>query len=393
LGTFSANSQAVDLGDLPTVKVHRDSRSGVEPQQGPSPARRTRLDALQGLRGCAALLVVVTHSVSIFRGASGDKSGSAIADACGVLGVSAFFVVSGFLMVYVHGRDFGQSGATRKFYARRIARIVPLYWAVTILYAAKQIYFGQATGWETVRSLLFVPYQTADGLWRPVLGQGWTLNYEMAFYLVFGLALMVPRGVWIVFAVFGTLSVLHLTGVFGPANVFAFWSHPIVLYFLAGVAIGLLRTKAQRGPSFAVAFTVAFAVLVVSISLAPLFGSAQLGYLAWVVPIAAVVSVAAPAFAREDHRTSMIRRLAGRIGDASYSIYLTHTLVIAPAVKVFVARFFPDLHVLLFVLLMLPTTALVGYAVFRYVERPLIRIWTRVFINRAEIRTTTPAAA
>ena len=39
----------------------------------------------------------------------------------------AFFVVSGFLMVYAHGGDFGRPGATKKFYSRRIARIVPLY--------------------------------------------------------------------------------------------------------------------------------------------------------------------------------------------------------------------------------------------------------------------------
>lgn len=377
---------------MPTVNSHGDALGSDTAQRATVPRRRARLDALQGLRGCAALLVVVTHSVSIFRGAVGDKSGSAIADACAVLGVNAFFVVSGFLMVYVHGRDFGEPRATRAFYAKRIARIVPLYWTVTILYAAKQIYFGQATVWETVRSLLFVPYQTTDGLWRPVLGQGWTLNYEMAFYLVFGLALMVPRGVWIVFASFGTLSILHLSGLFSPNNVLAFWSHPIVLYFLAGVVIGLLRTKLTRGPSFAVAFSFAFALLSLTIGLAPLFNATLSTYLGWSIPIAAITSVAVTAFAREDEQTSPVRWVAGRIGDASYSIYLTHTFVIAPAVKIVVAKLFTDMNVALFAVLMLPTTALVGYAVFRYVERPLIRIWTRLFVKNSASKSTTAAA-
>jgi exopolysaccharide production protein ExoZ len=94
---------------------------------------RGRLDALQGLRGCAALFVVVGHSLAIFRGASGANPNTVPVDIYGALGVDAFFVVSGFLMVYVHGNDFGQSGSTRNFYARRIARIVPLYWTMTIL--------------------------------------------------------------------------------------------------------------------------------------------------------------------------------------------------------------------------------------------------------------------
>jgi exopolysaccharide production protein ExoZ len=360
------------------------------PQLNP-PTARTRLDALQGLRGCAALFVVVSHSLAIFRGASGTNLNTVPVDVYGALGVNAFFVVSGFLMVYVHGQDFGQAGSPKKFYARRIARIIPLYWTVTILYGAKQTYFGQATAWDTIRSMFFVPYQISGDLWRPVLGQGWTLNYEMIFYLVFGAALFFSRGVWIVFAVFGTLVTLHLTGVFAPHAVFFFWSQPIVLYFLAGVAIGLLRSRINRGPSFAVALSIAAAGMVLAAFLSGLLDKGSLA-LAFAVPIAAVTAVAATALAREDARVSAARRLAKHVGDASYSIYLTHTFVIAPSAKVVVARFFPDMPVLVFTLLMLPLTAVVGYVAFRFVERPLIKVWTRIFIKRKGAQTTTPAA-
>lgn len=353
--------------------------------------QRPRLDALQGLRGCAALLVVVGHSLAIFRGATSAEATNAPADVFGSLGVNAFFVVSGFLMVYVHGRDFGQPRATTKFYARRIARIVPLYWAVTILYGAKQMYFGQASAWDTIRSLLFIPYQTDSGLWRPVLGQGWTLNYEMAFYLVFGLALFFARGTWVIFGVFSVLVLLNTAGIFNPQNLFAFWSHPIVLYFLAGVAIGLLRARTSRGPSFAVAFCGALVILILTTVLSDLWEGSSVA-VAIAVPIAAVTAVAATAFAREDSRKSAVRRLAKRIGDASYSIYLTHTFVIAPAAKIGVAKIFPDMPITVFTLLMLPTTALAGYCVFRFVERPLINLWTWAFIKRPGAQTTTPAA-
>jgi peptidoglycan/LPS O-acetylase OafA/YrhL len=340
------------------------------------------------LRGCAALLVVVAHSLIIFPGATKPE----IAGAYGALGVYAFFVVSGFLMIYVHGRDFGEPRATKKFYARRIARIVPLYWAVTILYAIKQIYFGQATVWQTVKSLLFIPYQLPDGLWRPVLVQGWTLNYEMIFYLVFGLALLLARGVWIIFGVFGTLIVLTMCGfISGAHNLFVFWSDPIVTYFLAGVAIGLLRARTGRGPSFAVALSATLAVLALAVLLLGFFKGEPI-VIAVVLPAAAVSAVAIAALAREDLGASKMRWLAARVGDASYSIYLTHTFVIAPAAKIVVAKLFPDMSISVFTVLMIAATAIVGYGVFRFVERPLIRAWTRAFVKRPSAQTTTPAA-
>jgi exopolysaccharide production protein ExoZ len=369
----------------------RDGRSR-KTQPSASPKPRPRLDALQGLRGSAALLVVVSHSLSIFRSASGVDPNSVPVDLYGSLGVYAFFVISGFLMMYVHGRDFGSPRATRSFYARRIARIVPLYWTVTILYGAKQAYFGQASVWDVLRSLLFIPYETPAGLWRPVLGQGWTLNYEMIFYLVFGLSLIVARGVWLVVATFGLLALLNIGGYINADSVFGFWSDPVILYFLAGVGIGSLRARTARGPRFAVGLGVALALLGAACWCSHALGPHS-ATVALVVPIAAVGAVVATAFTREDHRHSIIRALAQRIGDASYSIYLTHTFVIAPAAKILVAKMFPDTPITLFVFGMVLATSIVGYCVFRFVERPLIRVWSRAFIRSTRARTTTPAGA
>lgn len=348
---------------------------------------RSRLDALQGLRGCAALMVVIGHSLAIYRGASGI--GNAPVDVYGALGVNTFFVISGFLMVYVHGNDFGQPAATRTFYARRIARIVPLYWAITILYGAKQVYFGNATISEILKSLFFIPFQNADGVWRPVLGLGWTLNYEMLFYLVFGLALFARRGLWLVVALFGSLTILHLAGAFSPENVLAFWSHPMILYFLAGVGIALLRRRIPGGPSFGVALGVAVVTLALTAS------AVDVGLPATIVsvmlPVAALVCVTVTALADSGAKDSLLRRLARSVGDASYSIYLTHSFVIAPAAKLGVAKLFPELPIVPFTLMMVPLSAFAGYLVFRYVEKPLIKAWTRTFVRQPASRTTTPA--
>ena len=374
------------IGGSIAVKPPRSQPTGnLSPPNAPAP-RRSRLDALQGLRGCAALLVVFGHSMAIFRGASSTQAASE-PDISGSLGVSSFFVVSGFLMVYVHGRDFGGNGATKNFYARRIARIIPLYWLITVLYGAKQIYFHNDTLGHLVRSLLFFPYQPKGDLWRPVLGLGWTLNYEMAFYLIFGLALFFARGIWIVYGVFGTLALLGAVGLFGPHNVFSFWSNPIILYFLAGVSVGLVQPKLKRGPPFVVAFTACIAILSIT-ALAAATSSIAQNYMPFVLPIAAVTAVSITALAKEDSRRSWVRRGAKRVGDASYSIYLTHSFVIAPAAKLGVARLLPTMPLSVFVCLMLIATTIVGYLVYRFVEQPLIKVWTRTFITKRAARTT-----
>jgi exopolysaccharide production protein ExoZ len=107
------------------VEHLHDQTVPVVTQRTP-PQPRPRLDTLQGLRGWAAVLVVIAHSISNYRAGMGDTARSVFGDFAGALGVCAFFV-SGFLMVYAHGGDFARPGATKKFYSRRIARIVPLY--------------------------------------------------------------------------------------------------------------------------------------------------------------------------------------------------------------------------------------------------------------------------
>src|SRR5262245_32108194 len=93
------------------------------------PERSTRsLLSIQILRGLAALGVVLAH---IFPGA-----------AIGAAGVDLFFVISGFIMVYASDRLFGRRDAPRIFFLRRLARVVPLYWAVTAVLIAYPLLAG-----------------------------------------------------------------------------------------------------------------------------------------------------------------------------------------------------------------------------------------------------------
>ena len=141
-------------------------------------------------------------------------------------------------MVYASERLFAQPGATRVFFLRRLARIVPLYWAATAIlvgyvYVAHRIFpppFITTEG--VIASFLFIPYPLPSGLMAPVHALGWTLNYEMFFYAVFALAIMLPRrsAVFVITTLFMLLVALGLLVPLPPAvRVLVQPDHPRIL--------------------------------------------------------------------------------------------------------------------------------------------------------------------
>ncbi|MEI9899911.1 MAG: acyltransferase family protein [Hyphomicrobium sp.] len=123
---------------------------------------------VQGLRGLAALAVVVSHLHNEFT-----RSGVAIASlAHGQVGVDIFFVISGFIIVYASEGLFGKPDAARRFAVRRAGRILPIYWMVTLALVGFWIWrfgnAGAASEWPTlIGSFLLLPIGG-----RPLVDQG-----------------------------------------------------------------------------------------------------------------------------------------------------------------------------------------------------------------------------
>src|SRR5262245_21275262 len=151
---------------------------------GPERSRRSLL-SIQILRAAAALGVVLAH---IFPSA-----------VIGTAGVDLFFVISGFIMVYASDRLFERRDAPRIFFLRRLARIVPLYWAVTAVLVAYPLLAGvdlaavSLSPGVILGSFLFFPVPRPDGSLLPVHFLGWTLDYEMFFYVVFAGFIVLSR--------------------------------------------------------------------------------------------------------------------------------------------------------------------------------------------------------
>jgi peptidoglycan/LPS O-acetylase OafA/YrhL len=288
--------------------------------------------SLQWLRFLAAMMVVIHHlnlSLEVFARKFGVVT--SVVAMSGEFGVQVFFVISGLIMVHVAGEQFGSLRSAKKFALNRAIRIVPLYWTLTLLQVAVLIISGslpgepgRLSGTALIKSMLFIPRIDYMGLHRPLLEQGWTLNFEMAFYAVFAVALILPRlaGLAIVAAVLALMAALSP---FVPDQGYGLLFDPIVLYFLAGVLIGVARkalwSRGWRGIQGISAAMVCSALMAASILFLNMFGPG-----AW-QPIIAT-AVVASAVCLRDVQNGLAARLFAFGGDISYSAYLSHGFVL-----------------------------------------------------------------
>jgi len=348
-------------------------------QDGPTASRPTyRL--IQVLRAIAALMVVVHHAILMLHERNGLPVGNWIN---GGAGVDIFFVISGFVMTISSALLRGTRHPARTFLARRLERIVPMYWLLTTLKVLLVLTVpvlainGLGTLWHVIASYLFLP--TAQ---EPVVVVGWTLIYEMAFYVLFAcvLALRAPllktlAPVLVVLALLPLIPHLSL-----PVMV-AWYTKTIVLDFLYGIMLALgLRWVLQMPSAFAIVLVVAGFVPLL-IWPGPNF-SFWRGVL-WGLPAAAVV---AGALALERRWGTKIPRWTLELGDASYSIYLVHGFVL-PVFGVMLAYLGVQWWgvVPVSVVVMVVLSAVCGDIVYRLVERPI----TQWFKSRRQ--TAIPA--
>ncbi len=281
--------------------------------------------SIQYLRAFAVLIVVWHHACEQLTKLAG---GVMPAWLDGRAGVDLFFVISGFIMWTT---TQARPPDPREFWRRRVIRIVPTYWLFTLLLVAVM---AEAPGLfaashlaasHVILSLLFVPHYhpfEPDRIY-PLLSFGWTLNFEMFFYLVFGGALLL-RERWRLAAVAGLFVLLVAAGLahhWHNALAVTFTS-PLLLEFVLGLAIGQAITGGWR-PRAIPAGALALAGLVGLAGIRHCLGdpSEDLRVLYWGLPAAALVAGAVGL----ERAIGVARlRLAHLLGDASYAIYLSH---------------------------------------------------------------------
>jgi exopolysaccharide production protein ExoZ len=280
---------------------------------------------LQILRALAAWTVVFHHYMQFFFDLKSDGPIGGFFAQYGSLGVVVFFVLSGFVMYLVASKS---TCTPKKFLIERLFRIAPLYWFYTALIVLciylfpRGFYYTDFNIGSLAASAFFIPSWNPGGMGQvPVLTVGWTLNFEMFFYVSLALCMaMSPRHSFkILFAIFLVLPFVYPKGWF-----LAGIAHSFKLYeFLAGVVLsaiwagnaGLAIRKYQR-----TALAVALCCAVLAAGLLAAGGLA--------LPIATSIVALALLCEHDVRPDSRLVRALVRLGDMSYSTYLVHCIVI-----------------------------------------------------------------
>jgi peptidoglycan/LPS O-acetylase OafA/YrhL len=344
-----------------------------------------RLVSLQALRALAALVVVATHVQVDLVARLGLPH--ALPDLhVGAIGVDVFFVISGFVMVTSSERLYGRLSGASIFLTRRIFRIVPLYWICTTLYLAiprlfpelERSHYGSGL---VIASYLFVPYARPEGMF-PVAGQGWTLNYEMFFYVIFSVAVLCRRRAAVALAAALLAAAVCVGELFGPLpQPLGFWSDPLVLEFALGMGLGLAYAEGLRLPAWPRWILIAVAVALIGAVSA---GPNPIGWqrvLGWGLPAALLVIGACFGKPGSSHPWVALPLVA--VGDASYALYLFHPFSVRLFRELCLRGFIdPGSEPFLYLALALLVAVAAALAIHYFLERPFTRMLNTAFLPR-----------
>jgi peptidoglycan/LPS O-acetylase OafA/YrhL len=379
-----------------------------------APDGRSRLPSLTGLRFLAALSVFLFHSSLVGspippHGAInpfGDVGvATAYASALGVagfLGVSFFFVLSGFVLTW----SSRPGEPARSFLRRRVVKIYPnhvVMWGVCLLLFAWAI--GGPGDW--IPNLLLVQgYSPQPSVNLSVNSPSWTLCAEMLFYLSFpfliGALRRIPVGrlwFWAGAMVAGTFAVQLVNQFLIPGGTgspvpslsplqfwFGYLFPPTRMFeFVLGALLALL-VRAGRWPRVGIA--PAAALLLVAYT-AALFVPVYYAFIAMtIVPIGMVIAAAAQADLH-GRRTALGGRVMVWLGEVSFAFYLCQSVTVFYVRHLFPGAF-PTGVAILVIIGLFALTLLGGWLLHSRVEEPMMRRWSRA---RPPVRTAPPAPA
>jgi peptidoglycan/LPS O-acetylase OafA/YrhL len=345
--------------------------------------RKDELVTIQAGRAIAALLVVAFHtSISIFALPKyfSDQPFGRLFD-FGHSGVDFFFVLSGFIILYVHSTDIGRSEKLRPYLFKRLIRIYPIYWIIlgtTLPAYVMNRSFGGGHELEPLTllsSFLLVHFGNHGG----VLVVSWTLFHEVLFYCVFGLIILLPRiGLSLIvgWSLCCFWDLLHASDVAIKART-DFYFSPYNLLFIIGLSCAwILRRHRIRAPlGFVLIGTILFVATGVEEDFFQILSEAIRLVL---YGLGSAISILG---AVELDRAKHIRmpRWIAFIGEASYSIYLAHFMVLSMAAKLWAHlganTFVPN--GLSFLMLFVVTVG-ISCIIHRSVEKPVLSVLRRL---------------
>jgi len=338
-----------------------------------------KIENIQAMRGIAVLSVAIYH-IWIFENLfwNTDKVLPKIFS-LGHIGVDLFFVISGFVIVSVTRGLFSQYASIKTFIFKRITRIFPLYWFYTILLLAAYCIIGTDFGKlaANYRSFLLLPQSKL-----PVLDIGWSLIHEMHFYFIFALLMFLNEKhlikVLILWAVLVTAGNIFFESFALGWNLYylKLSIDPLTIEFILGCIVAKLTYNNHKiNPEI---------IFISGLILLTICGTiySNIDYNRWArtllfgFPFAMIIY---GSVTMEKSKSIVFPSLLRKVGDASYSIYLSHTIIIMAVGRIWRLNNFDGfVDNIIFSIIMLILIVGFGFFSYRFVERPILVFFRKI---------------
>lgn len=340
------------------------------------------LFSIQWLRGLAACAVVARHAAT-----AAEKSGWLPTQGINIghWGVDLFFAISGFIMVYTTSNVYPGYKTMILFWLRRIIRIAPIYWLITIVIVIFSIITPSMTGykpefWHIIGSIFFIPLEDARGILSPPLRVGWSLNFEMYFYIVFGIILVAPRHLMHILIIAWAFFSVTIGLIINPSTpLIQMMTSTYIIEFVAGALVATIIQK----KNIVISKKISCFLIVAGISgflLNDLFG----GSASKTIIIGLTVATLTGCITLEQsHKFNFNKKIPIYLGEWSYSIYLIHVPVLVVTYKLF--GFLPNINNnfigVIFFFFSIFVSIIAGAACCKHIEQPLTNKFSYYFRN------------
>ena len=322
---------------------------------------QNKIDSIQVLRFFAAFSVMMVH-LPVFE--------------FGIWGVDIFFVISGFIMMYVTENN------EKFFLLKRIFRIVPLYWILTLGVFALAIFVPDVLNNTTanivhlIKSLFFIPFDKNGTGHFPILFLGWTLNFEVIFYFLFFLSLVFFKENRMIACSIFIIIFLVFNKIFSEKNfIFETYANDIFIEFIFGMILFTIWKKYKNKISTNLSnHFICLAILLVSIFILNYYNFSR------------SVSYGLPSLILTVYFLFFLNHLKFpkilvSLGDASYCIYLLHPYVIQFFYKILEINEYDIIIELVFTLIISVIVFIVSLLIYKFIEFPINGSLRKKFIN------------
>jgi peptidoglycan/LPS O-acetylase OafA/YrhL len=340
-------------------------------KSSPSFTHGNKYESIQVLRFICALMVMILHACfyTIER-----LDSNCFHYYQGFIGVKLFFAISGFVMIISSENLIENPNGWRIFGLKRIIRIVPIYWIMTtykliiLLFASSLVFHARLDWLFILKSYFFIPATNVDGLHQPFYAVGWTLNFEMFFYLLFTISLALRiRPLLFLSIILIPISILSIYKTASwPA--IGFYADPIVLNFLYGMIVAKLIIYGKKLPQ-----KLALPLILICLIFIFLPRADSLSFLPndFVTISITTFLIIYGAASIENQWSEKIPKALIYLGGASYSLYLVH-----PSVAPFAPTLLKLIHLkwdILSVVLAVTGALIVGTLFYKLCESPITK--------------------